>query len=114
MNFVEASPLPDPETAARKLIEIANGVEAVQDGPRRRRVAQAPVPFKLGGSPDRYGAGVTGYSATRQETRDRRRKTLGSVDDSPGHAAAESFAVMATNGCAEVVTIKLTSREAAS
>src|ERR1700761_2509883 len=79
MNFVEASPLPDPETAARKLIEIANGVEAVQDGPRRRRVAQAPVPFKLGGSPDRYGAGVTGYSATRQVTRDRRRKTLGSV-----------------------------------
>ena len=32
MKFVEANPLSDPETAARKLIEIANGVEALQDG----------------------------------------------------------------------------------
>jgi hypothetical protein len=30
-KFVEANPLSDPETAARKLIEIANGVEAVQE-----------------------------------------------------------------------------------
>ena len=32
MKFTEPRPLADPDTAARKLIEIANGVEAVQDG----------------------------------------------------------------------------------
>lgn len=32
MKFVNARPYSDPEAAARKLIEIANGVEAVQDG----------------------------------------------------------------------------------
>ncbi len=31
-KFVESAPLSDPETAARKLVEIANGVEPVQDG----------------------------------------------------------------------------------
>jgi hypothetical protein len=31
-KFVEPSPLSDPETAARKLVDIASGVEAVQDG----------------------------------------------------------------------------------
>jgi hypothetical protein len=31
-KFVETSPLSDPATAARKLVEIASGVEAVQDG----------------------------------------------------------------------------------
>ena len=32
MKFVETSPLSDPETAARRLVEIASTVEAVQDG----------------------------------------------------------------------------------
>lgn len=32
MKFVNARPYADPESAARKLIDIANGVEAVQDG----------------------------------------------------------------------------------
>ena len=32
MNFVVSQPFTDPEAAARKLAEIANGVEAVQDG----------------------------------------------------------------------------------
>ncbi len=32
MKFATASPYADPEKAARKLIEIANSVEAVQDG----------------------------------------------------------------------------------
>lgn len=31
-KFIEAAPLSDPETAARKLVEIANGVEPMQDG----------------------------------------------------------------------------------
>jgi hypothetical protein len=32
MKFVEPRPFADPEAAARKLIEIANSVEPVQDG----------------------------------------------------------------------------------
>ncbi len=32
MKFTKPRPLADPDVAARKLIEIANGVEAVQDG----------------------------------------------------------------------------------
>jgi hypothetical protein len=31
-KFVIDRPFTDPDTAARKLVEIANGVEAVQDG----------------------------------------------------------------------------------
>jgi hypothetical protein len=43
MKFVEPSHFADPDTAARKL-EIANAVEAVQDGrslPIERQVAEA-------------------------------------------------------------------------
>jgi hypothetical protein len=43
MKFATERPYADPEAAARKLIEIANSVEAVQD-------------FK--GSPDEYSAGL--------------------------------------------------------
>lgn len=32
MKYASARPLADPETAARKLVEIASGVESVQDG----------------------------------------------------------------------------------
>ena len=32
MKFIEPSPFADPKVAARKLVEIANGIEAVQDG----------------------------------------------------------------------------------
>jgi hypothetical protein len=32
MKFVEPRPFADPDAAAHKLIEIANGIEAVQDG----------------------------------------------------------------------------------
>ncbi len=32
MNFVERQPFVDPDAAGRKIVEIANGVEAVQDG----------------------------------------------------------------------------------
>ena len=34
MKFAEARGYADPEAAARKLIEIANSAEAVQDGAR--------------------------------------------------------------------------------
>ena len=46
MNFVERHPFVDPDAAARKLIEIAKDVEAVQDG----RIFIEPVnePFLAG------------------------------------------------------------------
>jgi DNA-binding NarL/FixJ family response regulator len=39
---------------------------------------------------------------------------LAALDDSPGHAATESFAVMASTGCAGVVTIKISRKEVVS
>jgi hypothetical protein len=32
MKFIEPRPFADPDAAARKLVEIANGIETVQDG----------------------------------------------------------------------------------
>ena len=58
MKFVEASPLSDPETAARKLIEIANGVEAVQDGRIHIEKVNGPSLFETKGTPAQYGAGI--------------------------------------------------------
>jgi hypothetical protein len=57
MRFVTPSQLADPETAARKLIEIANAVEAVQDG--RIHVELINRPFlTAGGTPAQYRAGL--------------------------------------------------------
>jgi hypothetical protein len=48
MKFVEQSRFNDPDTAARKLVEIANAAEAVEDGRlyiervAERRVSTAP------------------------------------------------------------------------
>ncbi|MET3843766.1 LuxR C-terminal-related transcriptional regulator [Bradyrhizobium sp. OAE829] len=39
---------------------------------------------------------------------------LAALDDSPGHAATESFTVLAANGCTEVVTFKISRKEAVS
>ena len=57
-KFVEASPLSDPETAARKLIEIANGVEAVQEGRIHIEKVNGPFLFQVKGTPDQYLAGL--------------------------------------------------------
>ena len=43
MKFAAARPYADPEKAARKLIEIANSVEAVQDG--RLHIEKINWPF---------------------------------------------------------------------
>ena len=43
MKFVEPRPFADPDIAARKLVEIANGVEAVQDG--RIYIERVNAPF---------------------------------------------------------------------
>jgi hypothetical protein len=57
MKFAIERSHADSEIAARKLIEIANSVEAVQDG--RIHVEKINWPFlKAGGSPDEYVAGL--------------------------------------------------------
>jgi hypothetical protein len=49
MKFAAARPYADPEAAARKLIEIANSVEAVQDGRIQHRIDQRAVPVRSEG-----------------------------------------------------------------
>ena len=57
MKFVEKSHFTDPDAAARKLVEIANTVEAVQDG--RIYIELINIPFlKEGGTPDQYRAAL--------------------------------------------------------
>jgi hypothetical protein len=64
---VAARPFADPDAAARKLIEIANGIEAVQDG--RIYIEQVNAPFlAAGGSGDDFRAAPSrwaGYGCTR-------------------------------------------------
>ena len=43
MKFATGRPFADPEKAARKLIEIANAVEAVQDGRIYIELINAPL-----------------------------------------------------------------------
>jgi hypothetical protein len=57
MKYLEPRPFADPEAAARKLLEIANATEAVQDG--RLHIEKINLPFlRDGGSPAEYGAGM--------------------------------------------------------
>jgi len=56
-GFVANRPFADPDVAARKLIEIANGVEAVQDG--RIYIERVNAPFlAAGGSGGDFRAGI--------------------------------------------------------
>jgi hypothetical protein len=57
MKFVTPSHFADPDAAARKLVEIANAVEAVQDG--RIYIERVNGPFlDEGGTPDQFRAAV--------------------------------------------------------
>jgi hypothetical protein len=59
VKYVEPKPLSDPATAARKLIEIASGVEAVQDGRIHIEKVNGPFLFEIKGTPAQYKAGLT-------------------------------------------------------
>jgi len=50
-------PYAEPAAAARKLIEIANSVEAVQDGRIHIELINAPFLFDPKATPAEYGAG---------------------------------------------------------
>ena len=57
VKFAEPRPFSDPEAAVRKLIEIANAAEAVQDA--RIYIERVNGPFlAAGGSPAEYRAGI--------------------------------------------------------
>jgi hypothetical protein len=65
MKFVAERPYANPEAAARKLIEIANSVEAVQDGRIYIEKINWPFLHDLRGSPAEYKAGVCAENLIR-------------------------------------------------
>jgi hypothetical protein len=58
MKFTERRPYADPEKAARRLLEIANAVEPVQDGRIHIEKINGPFLFQDTGSPAEYGAAM--------------------------------------------------------
>ena len=58
MKFATDRPYTNPETAARKLIEIANSVEAVQDGRIHIELINWPFLSEHKGTPTEYKAGL--------------------------------------------------------
>ena len=58
MKFVPNRPYSDPEKAARKIIEIANSTEAVQDGRIYVELINGPFLYREKGTPDEYKAGL--------------------------------------------------------
>jgi len=58
MKFASDRPYSDPEKTARKLIGIANSVEAVQDGKIYIELINGPFLFREKGTPDEYKAGL--------------------------------------------------------
>ena len=58
MKFTSDRPFADPEKAARKILEIANTVEPIQDGRIHIEKINGPFLFKEGGTPAEYGAAL--------------------------------------------------------
>jgi hypothetical protein len=58
MKFATDRPYADPKVAARKLVEIANSVEAVQDGRIYIELINTPFLYEHKGSPAEYKAGL--------------------------------------------------------
>jgi hypothetical protein len=58
MKFAGNHPYADPEAGARKLIEIANSIEAVQDGRIYIELVNGPFLFEHKGSPAEYKAAL--------------------------------------------------------
>jgi hypothetical protein len=58
MKLVTDRPFADPKAAARKLLEIANATEAVQDGRIHIEKINRPFLFQEGGTPAECTAGL--------------------------------------------------------
>jgi hypothetical protein len=57
MKFAEPSPFADPDVAARKLVEMANGKRRVQDGRIFIELINGAF-LGAGGTPSEYGAAL--------------------------------------------------------
>ena len=58
MKVIDDRPYSDPEKAARKIVEIANSVEAVQGGKIYVELINGPFLFREKGTPNEYKAGL--------------------------------------------------------
>jgi hypothetical protein len=58
MKYSAQRPWADPEAAARKLLEIANATEAIQDGRIHIEKINGRMLFKEGATPAEYSAGL--------------------------------------------------------
>ena len=58
MKFAADRPYSDPEKAARKIVEIANSTEVVQDGKIDIELINGPFLFREKGTPAEYKAGL--------------------------------------------------------
>ncbi|MEK9284715.1 MULTISPECIES: hypothetical protein [unclassified Bradyrhizobium] len=58
MKLTAERPFANPEAAARKLVEIATGIEAVQDGRIHIEKINAPFLYTLKASGPEFGAGI--------------------------------------------------------
>jgi hypothetical protein len=58
MKFIEPRPFADPDAAARKLMELANAFEPVQDGRIYIEKINGPFLYQLKGTPAEYKAGL--------------------------------------------------------
>ena len=58
LKFAEPRPYADPEVAMKKLLEIANSVEPIQDGRIHIEKINGPFLYDHGGKPAEYTAGM--------------------------------------------------------
>jgi len=57
-KFVAPRPFADPDTAARKIVELANEFEPIQDGRIYIEKINGPMLFQLKATPAEYKAGL--------------------------------------------------------
>jgi len=57
-KYVQPRPYADPDAAARKIVEIANGLEPYMDGRLLIEKINGPFLYELKGTPAEYKAGL--------------------------------------------------------
>jgi hypothetical protein len=79
MKYAADRPYADPEAAARKLVEIAAGIEPVQDGRIYIELVNAPFLYKLGGSGTEFREGLRSLPSMAGESYMSPARTCGSA-----------------------------------
>ncbi|WP_018460232.1 hypothetical protein [Bradyrhizobium sp. WSM4349] len=64
MKLVTERPFTNPEVAARQLVQLASGIEAVQNGRIHIEKINFPFLYTLNGSGAEFGAGI-GYAVEK-------------------------------------------------